>query len=116
MTSITPEKPAERRPLRAVWGPVTIRVAWTLYQAGLEPTKQLTAAREHVLLSLPTTLHANQAEELAEHFTVEFIQRLRNGNYRPREIESCGIEPQYRWRTALITTLWYTVLNAAATH
>ena len=41
----------------------------------------------------------------AEHFTREFLQRFLHQNYRPREIETCGVEPQYRWRQALLKTL-----------
>ena len=105
MTPATPELTSQQRPLRSIWGPVTIRVTWTLYQAGLEPRDLLTAAREHVLLSIPDKLPPNQAEDLAEHFTREFLQRFLHQNYRPREMETCGVEPQYRWRQALLKTL-----------
>lgn len=105
MNPLTPESLHQQRPLRSIWGPVTIRVTWTLYQAGLEPKDLLTSAREHVLLSIPDKIHPNQAEELAEHFTKEFIQRFLHNNYRTQDMETCGIEPQYRWRQDLIKTL-----------
>ena len=35
--------------------------------------RDLAAAREHVLLSLPDKVHPAQAEELAEHFTKDFL-------------------------------------------
>jgi len=56
-------------------------------------------------LSLPLGIQPAQAEELAEFFTLEYLQRRTQGNYRPREIESCGVEPQYRWRNRLMEAL-----------
>ncbi len=96
---------AQPDPVRRVWGPVTIRVAWVLYRAGQSPAKHLIAAREHVLLSIPKGVHATQAEELAAFFTEEYIDRALHGNYRQREMQSCGIEPQYRWKDRLLDSL-----------
>lgn len=96
---------AQSDPIRNVWGPVTIRVAWVLYRAGQSPAKHLVAAREHVLLSLPKAVHATQAEELAAFFTEEYLERALLGNYRQQEMQSCGIEPQCRWRDRLLDSL-----------
>jgi hypothetical protein len=65
----------------------------------------LLAAREHVLLSLPKGVHAAQAEELAEFFTLDYLERLSKGNYRRKDMDSCGVEPQYRWRDRLLDAL-----------
>jgi hypothetical protein len=96
---------AQSDSVRNVWGPVTIRVAWVLYRAGHSPAQHLVAAREHVLLSLPKDVHATQAEELAAFFTKEYLDRRIRGNYRQQEMESCGVEPQYRWRDRLLESL-----------
>jgi hypothetical protein len=97
--------PAPSDSVRDVWGPVTIRVIWVLYRAGVSPSKHLVAAREHVLLSLPKSVHSTQAEELAAFFTQEYLDRRLRGNYRQQEMETCGVEPQYRWRDRLLHSL-----------
>ena len=91
--------------LREVWGPVTIRVAWVLYHANRSTTRDLVDAREHVLLSLPQNVHPAQAEELAERYTLEYLDRKTQGNYTKKPVETCGIEPQYRWRGRLLDVL-----------
>ena len=50
-------------PLRRLWGPVTVRVAWDLVRAGVAVRPQLLrAVREHALWRIPPTAGLAEAE------------------------------------------------------
>ncbi|MFT5582989.1 MAG: hypothetical protein ACI9VR_000566 [Cognaticolwellia sp.] len=93
-------------PLRRCWAAVTIRVAWTLYAGGVRPTGQVLAlAREHSLLSLPRDIGRLQAEELAEAFTQEYLDRTQRGKYRRPPLPRDPVSPRPSWRERLTESL-----------
>ena len=95
-----------RDPLRRCWAAVTIRVAWTLYVGGVRPTGQVLAlAREHTLLSLPRDIGRLQAEELAQAFTQEYLDRTQRGKYRRPPLPKEPVSPRPSWRERLTESL-----------
>ena len=85
---------------------MTIRVAWTLYAGGVRPNGQVLAlAREHTLLSLPRDIGRLQAEELAEAFTQEYLDRTQRGKYRRPPLAKDPVSPRPSWRERLTESL-----------
>jgi hypothetical protein len=60
------------------WAAVTIRVAWTLMMDGIRVRPAtLCDARDHVLASLPRAVGPDEAEQMADGLTGEFLSRMR---------------------------------------
>jgi len=60
------------------WAAVTIRVAWKLMMDGIRVRPAtLCDARVHVLASLPRNVGPDEAEQLADSLTVEFLSRMK---------------------------------------
>lgn len=85
---------------------MTIRVAWELYAAGVRPSARILAeARQHVLLSLPSSFGRMQAEELAGTFTLEFLARVQKGRYRAPPRPRNEVTPRPSWRDRVLESL-----------
>lgn len=81
-------------------------MAWTLYAGGVRPTGRVLAlAREHALLSLPRDIGRLQAEELAEGFTREYLDRTQKGRYRRPPLPKDPLSPRPSWRERLTESL-----------
>lgn len=79
---MTPETPASSL-ARALWSPVTIRVAWELVLARVAVRADLLAdARDHVLTTLPDDVNADEAERLCGLYVADYLSRTREGRYR----------------------------------
>ncbi len=92
---------------RSLWGPVTVRVAWELVLAGIEvrPTV-LAEAREHALRCLPYGVGPVEAEELASHAVVEWLERGRHRRYRRAAADAdLGLPLTPAWRSRLRAAL-----------
>jgi hypothetical protein len=89
-------------PLRRLWGPVTIRVAWELLRARVEargPT--LRAARDHALWRLPAAPAVAEAEALAAVAVDEYLARCA-GRYEPfSTAQDLDVLPTPAWREAI---------------
>ncbi len=91
---------------RGLWSAVTLRVAWELYGAGIQPTgHNLEHARDHVLMSLPQKCTRLQAEDLASWFTREFVGRMLEGHYSSAPPPPTPLLPRPSWRHQLIDAL-----------
>lgn len=91
---------------RGLWSAVTLRVAWELYAAGIQPAgRNLEQARDHALMSLPAKCTRVQAEELSGWFTREFIARMRTGRYSSPPPPPQPLQPRPSWRDHLIEAL-----------
>lgn len=65
-----------------VWVPITIRVAWDLYMAGIDVRPNvLDAARVHVLSHLQSDASPEQVEVLSGIYTEDFIARYQEQAY-----------------------------------
>lgn len=89
-------------PLRRLWGPLTIRVAWDLLRAGVEvraPT--LRAARDHALWRLPPGANLAEAEATATAAVDDYLARCA-GRYAPFQRDpDLDILPTPTWRQAV---------------
>ena len=91
---------------RGLWSSVTLRVAWELYAAGIQPSgRNLEQAREHALMSLPAKCTRVQAEELAGWATREFVLRMTTGRYSCPPPPAQKLMPRPSWRDQLIEAL-----------
>lgn len=97
---LTPPPAAD--PLRRLWGPVTIRVAWDLVRAGVQvraPTLRL--VREHALWRVPASAGLAEAEAAASLAVAEYLARA-EGRYAPWAPDpDWAILPDPRWREAV---------------
>jgi hypothetical protein len=91
--------PPATDPLRRLWAPVTIRVAWELVRSGLRPKGSLLReAREHALFRVPPDANSSEAELIATAAAREFVDRL-NGIYKPWKLDpDLHLLPDPRWR------------------
>ncbi len=84
------------------WGPITVRVAWTLLSLRVRPRPEvLRDARDHVLFYLDRATPLTRAEDLAAHLTRGFVARARQQPWDdpwPQDIE---MALSNRWRVAL---------------
>lgn len=90
-------------PLRRLWGPVTIRVAWELLVHGVRPRPAvLREVREHVLWLLPEQVGLTEAEALATLAVGDWLARAA-GTLGPLPVdEDATILPSPGWRAALL--------------
>lgn len=91
--------------LRLAWLPVTVRVAWDLLSHGLKVRPELLRdAREHVLRSLPDGVGADDVEQLASTYTLDFLHRVRERRYRRPAVDPDATMPAPRvWRDQLVS-------------
>ncbi len=89
-------------PARDGWLPVTVQVAWTLVaeRAPTDPDT-LSAAREHVLRSLPAGTTVRDAERAAPVLVRDFLGRLGRGAYEPCALPPALVEVDAGWRDEL---------------
>ncbi|MFZ5482475.1 MAG: hypothetical protein ACOZNI_37275 [Myxococcota bacterium] len=89
-------------PLRRLWGPVTVRVAWDLVRAGVAVRPQLLrAVREHALWRIPAAAGLAEAEAIASQAVEDFLARAA-GRYAPWAPDpDLAILPDPRWRDAV---------------
>lgn len=89
-------------PIRRLWGPVTIRVAWELVRAGVDPRgTTLRAARDHALWRLPPAAGLSEAEVVAAQAVGELLDRAA-GRYAPYVPPSdLDVLPTPMWREAI---------------
>jgi hypothetical protein len=84
------------------WGPVTVRVAWTLLQRGVAVRPEiLTDARDHVWYHLPPDLSVADAEDRAERLTTELVDRASNQAKPDPWPEDAELRLPQRWRNRL---------------
>ncbi len=90
-------------PLRRLWGPVTIRVAWDLIRSRVDvrpPT--LRAARDHALWRLPPGADLADAEAVATAAVDDYLGRSA-GRYQPFELDpDLDILPTPAWRQSVL--------------
>ena len=85
------------------WAATTIRVAWSLMMAGIRVRPStLVDGRDHVLASLPPRVTADEAEQMTDGLTQEFLSRVRGEPIR-RQMSAVagGISIRLGWRTEL---------------
>jgi hypothetical protein len=93
-------------PVRKVWLPVTVQVAWTLVAQGVRVHPDvLDGAREHVLRSLPHDTSPRVAERLTPVFVADYLRRARGGAYEPVPVRDLAAEPAAEWRDTLCEVL-----------
>lgn len=90
-------------PLRRLWSPITIRVAWELVRAGVRvKPATLRAAREHALWRIPPRAGIAEAEVFATAAVEEYLARV-NGRYARVEPDpDVDILPNPGWREAIV--------------
>lgn len=93
-------------PLRRLWGPITIRVAWELTRRGVNPRPAtLRAAREHALWRMPPGADLAEAEARVGFAVDEYCRRL-HGDYRPALVDpDVTLLPDPRWRDTVLGSL-----------
>jgi len=91
----------------SVWAAVSVRVAWTLMMEGIRVSPAtLVDARDHVLLSLPKGVDAEEAEQRSGLLTVEFLERVRGKPVRRNPINSTAeVHVHLGWRARLSPVL-----------
>jgi hypothetical protein len=90
-----------------VWAAVTVRVAWTLFMAGIRVRPATLAdARDHVLLSLPSGTDPDEAEQRSGPLTVEFLARVAGESVRRIGETTDDLTMVHEgWRTGLVAAL-----------
>lgn len=90
-------------PLRRLWGPITIRVAWDLLRARVEVRPAtLRAARDHALWRLPPGADLAEAEATATQAVEDYLARCA-GRYAPFARDpDLDILPTPAWRQAIL--------------
>lgn len=84
------------------WGPVTVRVAWSLVAHGVKIKPEvLRDARDHVWLHLSEDTPGHVAEDRAETLTAAFVARARGKSWQPRFVEDADMELPQHWRDRL---------------
>jgi hypothetical protein len=103
MEALTATSRVAADPLRRLWGPVTIRVAWDLLRAGVQVrAATLRAARDHALWRLPPGAGLAEAEAVTTQAVEEYLARCA-GRYAPFELDpDLGILPTPAWRDAIL--------------
>jgi hypothetical protein len=98
-----PSPPGMPDPLRRLWGPITIRVAWDLLRAGVQPRPPtLRAARDHALWSLPADVGLSEAEARTTAGVENFLARCA-GRYAPIGADpDLDVLPVPAWREAIL--------------
>lgn len=93
-------------PLRRLWGPVTIRVAWELLRRGVSPRPAtLKAVRAHALWRLPAQVDLAGAEARTVYAVEEYVARL-GGDYRPVVVDAdVDLLPDPAWRQAALDAM-----------
>ncbi|MDP2314150.1 MAG: hypothetical protein Q8P41_14705 [Pseudomonadota bacterium] len=99
----SPLKPGASDPLRRLWGPITIRVAWDLLRAGVQPRPPtLRAARDHALWRLPADAGLADAEARASAAVEDFLARCA-GRYAAAEPDpDLDVLTSPIWREAIL--------------
>jgi hypothetical protein len=88
------------------WAGLTVRVAWTLLEAGVKVRHEiLREARTHVLYHLDPTVPLAHAEDLATRLTEEFIARARGQAPSDPWVSDWEMPLTQRWRRALDKSL-----------
>lgn len=88
------------------WGPVTVRVVWTLLHAGVTVRPDLIVdARDHVFYHLPPDAPVHVAEDRAERLTLEFVARAQGQAPAEPYAEDWLTPPSLRWRRRLHASL-----------
>lgn len=100
-TAIPPKSGSD--PLRRLWGPITIRVAWELLRAGVQPRPPtLRAARDHALWRLPADVGLADAEARSSASVEDYLARCA-GRYAPSAPDSDLIVlPSPAWRESIL--------------
>jgi len=86
-----------------IWAAVTIRVAWKLMMDGIRVRPAtLSDARDHVLSSLPQGVGPDEAEQMSDDLTAEFLSRVRGELIRRRARETdADLGVHFGWRKEL---------------
>lgn len=88
------------------WAGLTVRVAWTLLEAGVKIRPDvLREARTHVLYHLDPTVPLAHAEDLATRLTEEFVARARGQAPSDPWVADWEMPLTQRWRRALDQSL-----------
>jgi hypothetical protein len=90
-------------PLRELWLPVTVQVAWTLVKRGYTVTPALLKdAREHLLRGIDPTLPVDAVEWMAEAWTNDYLARRVEQKYVAPPAAGPEVRvPAARWREEL---------------
>lgn len=106
MDPLPAPRSAPADPLRRLWAPVTIRVAWDLVRGGIRVKPPvLRAARAHALWRVPAHAGLAEAEAAASTAVEEYLARA-SGDYRPRPLDpDLGILPAPRWRDGILASV-----------
>lgn len=101
-TPPSPPQAPTADPFRRLWGPLTIRVAWSLVSAGVQVRPAtLRAVREHVFWRVPEGSDLPEAEALASAAVAEYLARA-EGRYAPWVPDpDLDVLPAPRWREAV---------------
>lgn len=93
-------------PLRRLWGPVTVRVAWELLVQGVRPRGAvLREVREHALWMMPAQVSLPEAEGVASLAVADWIARC-GGRYAAFAPDpDLAILPSPRWREAIAASV-----------
>lgn len=100
-TAVPPNHASD--PLRRLWGPITIRVAWELLRAGVQPRPAtLRAARDHALWAIPADAGLADAEARSSIAVEDYLARC-TGRYAPspRDLD-LDIFPSPAWREGVL--------------
>ena len=91
-------------PLRDLWLPVTVHVAWTLVKRGYTVTPALLAdAREHLLRGIDPTLTVDQVEWLSAAWTDDYLSRRVSEKVQPPPVPGPEVFiPAAAWRDHLL--------------
>ena len=88
------------------WGPVTVRVAWTLATEGVRARAEtLRDARDHVWFHLAPDVSIDTATDRAEELTRAFVARAYGRDPSPRFPEDADMVPRRHWRDRLFRGL-----------
>ncbi|MDP2308377.1 MAG: hypothetical protein Q8P18_20330 [Pseudomonadota bacterium] len=99
--AIPPQQASD--PLRRLWGPITVRVAWDLLRAGVQPRPStLRAARDHALWRLPADAGLADAEARSTIAVEDYLARC-GGRYAPYTLDAdLDILPSPAWRDGIL--------------
>ena len=91
-------------PLRDLWLPVTVHVAWTLVKRGYTVSPDLLGdAREHLLRGLPAGLTIDQVEWLTPAWVDNYLARRVNSRVEPAPAIGPEVRiPAHDWRDRLL--------------
>ncbi len=100
----TPLKPGAADPLRRLWGPITIRVAWDLLRSGVQPRPPtLRAARDHALWRLPPNVNVGYAEARASAAVEDYLARCAGRYTSAAPDPDLAIQPSPAWRESIVS-------------